>query len=374
MFTMLMLNGCSGLYRVFDMSDFFITGKKGNGKSLLAVARMREYLEAGRVVATNLDLRLEHLTLITDKAARVIRVPDKPKAADLELIGKGTESYNEDFNGGLFLDECATWFNARSWNDKDRQHVIDWLVHARKLGWDVYYLVQDFSVVDKQARELFGEHIVYCRRTDRVSVPFLGLIYKFFFGHPLTLPRVHIATVRYGDSRDSIVSDRWVARGSHLFKAYDTKQRFRDNYPHGVFSYLPSWHIRGRHSAHMSGANIMRLTKIYWRRFSRVSSFAFGFGLCLALLVVGLVASGTFQEVTASPVVAPGLAADQRARLQAFKVQSFVALPGKPPVYFLVSDKEKLTSLELAREGFDIQKIDAKSFKVSKGKDYVIIR
>nr|WP_250114634.1 zonular occludens toxin domain-containing protein [Escherichia coli] len=28
--------------------------------------------------------------------------------------------------------------------DKDRQPVIDWFLHARKLGWDIIFLIQIF--------------------------------------------------------------------------------------------------------------------------------------------------------------------------------------------------------------------------------------
>ena len=60
------------------------------------------------------------------RKTRVIRIPDKPSLNDLLVIGTGNTSYDESRNGLLVLDECGTWFNSRSWGDKDRQPVIDW--------------------------------------------------------------------------------------------------------------------------------------------------------------------------------------------------------------------------------------------------------
>src|SRR5690606_41824258 len=54
-------------------------------------------------------------------------------------------------------------------SDKGRTAVIDWCLHARKLGWDIIFIVQNISIVDKQARLALGEHLVICRRLDRKS-------------------------------------------------------------------------------------------------------------------------------------------------------------------------------------------------------------
>ena len=37
------------------MAVYFITGKLGSGKSIAAVGKIRDYLNEGRAVATNLD-------------------------------------------------------------------------------------------------------------------------------------------------------------------------------------------------------------------------------------------------------------------------------------------------------------------------------
>ncbi|ENO86702.1 zonular occludens toxin domain-containing protein [Thauera linaloolentis] len=222
------------------MSDYLVTGKKGNGKSLVCVGRIREALLQGRVVATNLDLYLEHLLPVHHARARVIRLPDFPGREDLDLIGSGNPTsddglVDESRNGLLVLDELAVFLNARTFQDKRRSGLLEWLVHSRKLGWDTYLIAQHPNQVDKQIREAMAEYHVICRRMDKIKIPFL----------PIKMPRVHVGFVRYGMERDSILAERWAFRGNSLFRGYDTRQRFREGYPHGPYSYLPPWHLKG---------------------------------------------------------------------------------------------------------------------------------
>lgn len=204
------------------MAVYMVTGKLGAGKTLAAVGRAQEYLQAGCRVATNLELWPENLAGRTSGADQaVIRVPDKPRVEDLEAIGLGYEGpMDESRNGALILDELGTWLNSRSWNDKERAGVLDWFLHARKRRWDVYLIVQDISVVDKQLRDTLCEHLVVCRRMDRFPIPVVG---KLLRGR---LPRIHVGTVHYGDNETAPKVDRWWYRGSELFGGYDTEQVF----------------------------------------------------------------------------------------------------------------------------------------------------
>lgn len=212
------------------MADYLVTGKKGNGKSLVCVARIREALRRGAPVATNLDLYLDKLLPADNRNARVIRLPDKPSRADLEAIGSAyLGKYDERRFGVLVLDELATWLNSRTFQDKDRQGVLEWLAHSRKLHWDTYLIAQHPNQIDKQVREALAEFHVICRRADRLRIPLVGL----------KPPRLHIAYVRYGVDQHALLSDRWMYRGNDLFDAYDTEQVFRSNYPHGVHCLVP---------------------------------------------------------------------------------------------------------------------------------------
>lgn len=230
------------------MSIYIVTGKLGNGKTLASVGRITDYLKQGRNIATNLDLYLEHYENPRHKTGKIYRIPDKPTAKDLEAIGRGhdEDTYNENKNGLLVLDECGTWFNSRSWNDKERRPVIDWFLHSRKLGWDVILIVQDISILDKQARDTLAEYTVFTRRLDNMNIPLITPLLKLLTGKRITMPRAHIGIVKYGDNATYPTVDRWWYRGSSLFKLYDTRQIFTpDN--DGVYSYLTPWHIKGRY-------------------------------------------------------------------------------------------------------------------------------
>jgi hypothetical protein len=236
------------------MASYFITGKLGSGKGLVSVGRIFDYLRQGRKVATNIDIFLSGY-LPPSSFSTYMRLPDKPNLFDLEMIGNGSDKvefdengspmFSEDEHGLLVLDELGSWFNSRQWQDKTRQGVLDYLIHLRKRGWDSLFIVQDIESVDKQLRGMLGEHLVICGRTDRLKIPFLGSLFRLF-GFKGNLPKIHRGKVYYGETRADLCTETWTYTGRRFYKAYNTKQIFETNYPHGVHSVLSSWHIKGR--------------------------------------------------------------------------------------------------------------------------------
>jgi hypothetical protein len=211
------------------MSVYFITGKLGAGKTLASVGRIREYLKQGRAVATNLDLNVEHLLPKWQKDINITRLPDKPNIDDLEMLPVPYEGeYNENKTGALVLDECGTWFNTREYRDKSRQPLINKLLHIRKAGWDVFFIIQHIEMIDKQVREGLGELIVTCQRMDKLALPLVTPLLKLV-GINARPPKIHIAIVKYGMSQYAPVVDRWVYKGTDLYAAYDTRQTFGTN-------------------------------------------------------------------------------------------------------------------------------------------------
>jgi len=227
------------------MAFYIVTGKLGSGKSLVCVSKIQQHLMQGCRVATNLDIFVEHLLPPHVRTVDLTRIPDLPSIEDFEALGKGSDQYADESKFGLIvLDEGSGNFNAREWADKSRQAMIDWLKHARKLRWHVYIIVQSESMLDKQIRDAFGEHLVACKRMDRLSIPIIGLIGRLF-GFVVRPPKVHVGVVRYGLARTDPVVDRWFYRGTHLYKAYDTEQVFcRDTSP-GLYSYLSPYAVKG---------------------------------------------------------------------------------------------------------------------------------
>lgn len=230
------------------MGADLIQGKKGSGKSKLAVMQIKAHLLKGRLVATNLDLKLEKL-LPPHSRAYALRVPDKPCVEDLHAIGSGNngDRYNEDHDGLLVLDELATWLNARTFGDKQRQPVLDWFAHSRKHGWGTLLLCQDLVQIDKQAREAHVDYVTRCLRMDRMRIPVVGGLIALLFGEKAGyLPKTHIATRRLGLDPKGLMAQRWWYTDGGVQNGYDTLQIFSDSYPHGTFCYLSPWHLVGR--------------------------------------------------------------------------------------------------------------------------------
>jgi len=255
------------------MAVYAITGKLGSGKGKAAIDQIRRYLRAGKRVATNCDVFLEHLMDERDHGS-VTRIPDKPSAVDLYMIGSGNKfivfdpiidltgssmsasapsprllsGFDEAHNGALVLDECGSWLNTRNFQDKGRAELLEWSIHGRKYGWDIYFLTQNAAQIDKQLRDALFEYVVRMNRLDRMKVPVVSGLFKLLTAGATdgNLPRLHIGVVRLGSSPDGLVADRWVFRGDDLNNAYNTTQVFSESYPHGTHCLLSSWHLSTR--------------------------------------------------------------------------------------------------------------------------------
>jgi len=230
------------------MADYAVTGKKGSGKSLFAIGIIRDSLLAGKRVATNLDVYLDHL-LSPVNHSTLIRIPDRPVVDDLDAIGRGQDGCVEENNGVIVLDETSTFFNSRAFGDKSRQPLLDWLVHSRKLGWDVYYICQGLEQIDKQLRTTMIEYHIGVKRTDKWPIPVITPLFKLF-GFNVRFPKLHIGVVKHGVERDSLTVERRIYRATDLFSAYDTQQLFMDRaHPKasGLHTVLSPWHIKGRY-------------------------------------------------------------------------------------------------------------------------------
>lgn len=233
------------------MANFLVQGKLGTGKSKFCVWMAKQAMYYGRRVAGNIDIKPH---LLDPLAGRYVRVPDKPSAWDLDAIGHGNpDSYDENQNGMLILDELGTWLNARTFQDKSRGELIDWLIHARKKGWDVYLIVQNVNMVDKQVREALVQYECTCMVMDRVKIPGIGWFLNWC-GESLNavlgvrkksrwgfLPFFHLVVARIGEGAQKVVADRWTFVGRDLQPAYDTRQIFTSDYPHATHSVLPPW-------------------------------------------------------------------------------------------------------------------------------------
>lgn len=230
------------------MPNSLIVGKLGTGKSLCAVGRIQQTLAEGRPVATNLNLNMDILCNSQNKST-VTRLPDKPRVIDFQMLGHAypaSEPYDEKRFGDLYLDELGSWFNTRNYRDPERFPLLEWMMHARKYRWNVYLIVQHEDMIDKQLRDILGEHLIVCQRLDRIKV------FKIF-----RLPKVHQAKTYYGCVRDGdAVVDTDYYKSHDLYSAYDTGQVFSNQEEvlnnkiidmRAPYTLLSAWHIKGRY-------------------------------------------------------------------------------------------------------------------------------
>ncbi|HCR3332389.1 TPA: assembly protein [Morganella morganii] len=348
------------------MAVYFVTGSLGSGKSLISVSKIQDKLAKGCPVATNLELRLFNMPRVGKMArkTRVYRLPDKPSVQDLEIIGRGNQTYDESRNGLLVLDECGTWLNTRTWNDKSRQPVLDWFLHARKLGWDIIFLVQNISLVDKQAREALAEHVVYCRRLDRLTIPFIGALFSVIVGGKMPMPKIHLGIVKYGDSLHSPVVERWLYRGTDLYYAYDTKQQFSSFYNKGVYSVLPPYLTHGRYHQSLTVSKIMRLTRIYLKRFSR-------FRLLILGALLGAVMAYSVPDTQSH--IAPPDVMPEPALISDLKIKSFKQFGSDSQVLFSQKDGQVIDSNNLTAQGYNIEVINSCKMRIYRGAENAVV-
>lgn len=243
------------------MSDgVLIAGKRGSGKTLGALSMMRKYLVSGRTIATNLNLFVENLVPAYVQT-RFYRLADHPTSNDLEILPLGNPylfrdesgevqmrpGFTEKKNGLLVLDEVSTFLNSRDWQGTDRHKVLAWLVQSRKFGWDLLLITQHANQIDKQVREALIELQGTVRRMDRIQVPLLSMIWKYFTNEPLHFPRIHFLALRYGFDAHAPVADRWFWRGNDDYKAYDTLQKISPiTGQQGISTMLSAYDMKGK--------------------------------------------------------------------------------------------------------------------------------
>lgn len=262
-----------------------ITGKRGTGKSLIAIGIACEYLKRGSRVVTNLDMYPENFANKNNRDMKILRVPDVVEAEHLKNLPKGNPTlihdpvsgsykagpeFEESKNGLILIDELLHSGNSRTWSQKGRQQLIEEINLLRKRGYDTIFIAQDKSMIDKQIMGSSADEIGYCRRLDRISVPVLSPLYKFFTGKRLTFPKVHICTFRAGESDTDMISERKTYVGKDYYQLYNSYQQFTSEYEHGPHSLLTPWHLVGRYQTKEQSI-LQKIAKI---------PFIIGFLLC----------------------------------------------------------------------------------------------
>ncbi|EFB5295983.1 hypothetical protein LJL02_003235 [Escherichia coli] len=214
-----------------------ITGNLGQGKGIVAAYFASLYYRRGLRVAANYPLNTEFMSSGSDNPVTVI--PAMPRIEDLEFLGRGCPENEKTRFGALFLDECATWLNTRGFARKDRLPLIDWLIHSRKLGWDVYLIAQHEDMIDSQIIKAMGAKIIRCRRLDELRVPVITPLMELFrpgktgiaSGKRGIIPHYVTASTFLYDGTTHAARrpvDKVVIKAADYYNVYDTNFIFSD--------------------------------------------------------------------------------------------------------------------------------------------------
>jgi Zonular occludens toxin (Zot) len=232
------------------MPCFAFTGKTGQGKGLCSAAFVGEYLQRGKLVATNMDIYPENFKDKQNRNIRLIRLPDIPTAADLEALGLGNECpEDEDENGLIMLDEVGVILNSRKWNVKGREELVSYIRHRRKYGFDMGFQIQGMGSLDSQVREDIIDYEVRCTKIQSLKIPVISFFIKLATGKTFNkLPKfMRWHTARFRNTETDMIDEVHRYTGGSVHNIYDTKQVITDDYPHGSYSVLTPWHLVGRY-------------------------------------------------------------------------------------------------------------------------------
>lgn len=345
------------------MAVYIVTGKLGAGKTLLMVLKIKEYLKGRRKVAVNLNIRMDKMCKADNKHSNIVRIPDLPTAEDLIGLGFGSDVYDEDKFGGIFLDEAGVWLNSHEWNKNGRKELFTFFLFLRKRRWDLWLAVQNVNVIDKQIRESIAEHVVYINRWDKMRVPFpfgpLGRLLTLGIWKG-KLPKMHQAIVKLGAKHLAPKVDDWFYRGEDAYALYDTTQEYNKDYDKGSYCMLPPgyWKRVIPRSKRVLGF-YMRTTKIFFKRFRVVNAFFLGavVSLVLTTLVYGTYVLGRhFVAPVVSTVSQPSKPKESKPlEFSNYRIASYVVLPGRTKYIFLDDSGKRVTQEDLEVKGFIIK-------------------
>ncbi|HDC2549022.1 TPA: hypothetical protein O7118_005531, partial [Salmonella enterica] len=128
-----------------------------------------------------------------------------------------------------------------TYGDKNRLALIDWFIHSRHLGWDVFIIVQNEEMIDKQIALATGEVLVVCKRSDRAQGVFRKLFQKLTSGRAngsapqkkqsgLFRHRVIVETYFQRKSARDKPFDKFSFFADWYFGIHDTNHIFEDGY------------------------------------------------------------------------------------------------------------------------------------------------
>ncbi|HDT3001120.1 TPA: hypothetical protein QHL53_003417 [Proteus mirabilis] len=235
------------------MAITLVTGSVGAGKGLYCSMLACQAYRNGRRVASNYPLDMEKLSPHGTEPLSVI--PKQFTYDDLKNLGRGCPEDEFENLGILLLDEISLFLNARTFKDAERLKFLDWFVHSRKYGWNVYCQVQASFMLDKQIVDGVSEFIIELSRLDSLRLPFMEFVFPKEFGvmakRKSLLP--HIVKYRcylLKEKGRRTPIEKGSFRAKDYFGVHDTLSTFgSDADCQGAYSLLPAKQLKAMSQA-----------------------------------------------------------------------------------------------------------------------------
>ncbi len=135
------------------MSISLYSGTPGSGKSLRAAYKLIEWRKMGRAVIANFPISDDYFSKFKKKLGSFTYVENRDLSVPyLREYAKENHIPFKEHQTLLIIDECASMFNSRNWDRKDRSDWILFFQQHRKLGYDVILISQSDRLIDRQIR------------------------------------------------------------------------------------------------------------------------------------------------------------------------------------------------------------------------------
>lgn len=157
---------------------YLYSGTPGSGKSLRSAYKLIEWLKRGKDAICNFPIdenyfkgkKIGNFTYLNNQELTVQYLKD---------YAKNNHKLNREGQTLIIIDECASIFNCRSWDAKNRMEWIYFFQQHRKLGYDVILISQNDRLIDRQIRAFIETE--YKHRSIKNYKTF-GFLLSFFTG------------------------------------------------------------------------------------------------------------------------------------------------------------------------------------------------
>lgn len=204
---------------------FAICGKLGGGKSLSSVVSMVKHFKRGGYVVTNIRLNIETISKYLGCSAT--------KLNNQYLLIDADNCNPQNFPHGdlrgtpngrrvlVVIDESAEWFSSLD-SSKQLKEWVSWLRHSDKLGVDIFFIVQDLSMLHKQGRLLINRMIV--------AIDMAKFKFPIINCQPFFWLRSYIRLIEHDAITKEVVGRTWLKKNKQYFSFYNTADLFGLSY------------------------------------------------------------------------------------------------------------------------------------------------